>query len=602
MFSISSTMIGALILAIGITLKKYILGKLNKNGTLANVIYVTLLICLVFPLYLWQFKFTFTSLNDTTAKRLVDKVLEFKILKGYKSDTLDWKPYGLKKDIYNIKATIYDKNNTPYNLYLQPTCKFFKGCKVGIDRIVVIEPTLKNIPIDKMDEKMFDKRVCEDKIARDLLISTNVKPFFKLLFEKYNSIANSQATYRIDSVKLHNFKQTKPTVKVVEKDGYKLSNSCSAVLYIKGDFKIVNKGYDFTDRIVNSMFDEVKKEKSGYLIKTKINYNVYIDPKKGAIRLNSMFVDLKKMKKFQAAIKSKLQKKKRANSNCAFDIKFPKDMVVLAGGNYGGKKTNIQIDQSGHVATEFDVSVNYPGKNVALFLSAYEPSIWHIKWTKNTKIVAVYVSGYYKQIVLGVPKSTPILNSTYKNHGKCGYFNISNKNIEQANQISKRVFGKNIKIVYLAKRDGKVVFGKEVSSKHLISSNDYKLSQFIDKSKPLAGQMGLKDLEKKGYIRTYTKEDIQKWVELQKRIYRKKDNLKLPKVINGDVEKSFKPRYILHGYTILKEITIPKGLYGGNAATFFLLKGVPFPKGDLGHSTLYDFNTGKCYGVMCKVR
>jgi hypothetical protein len=146
------------------------------------------------------------------------------------------------------------------------------------------------------------------------------------------------------------------------------------------------------------------------------------------------------------------------------------------------------------------------------------------------------------------------------------------------------------------------VFGKEVSSKHLISSNDYKLSQFIDKSKPLAGQMGLKDLEKKGYIRTYTKEDIQKWVELQKRIYRKKDNLKLPKVINGDVEKSFKPRYILHGYTILKEITIPKGLYGGNAATFFLLKGVPFPKGDLGHSTLYDFNTGKCYGVMCKVR
>ena len=602
MFTITSTMIGSFIIAIGITLKKYIFKKLKKEGTLANVIYLTLLVSISFPLYIWPFNFTISSLNYNSAKELVNKVLQYKYLSKYKLDTLVWKPYDSKKNLFNIKAIVNDENEEPYFLYLQPTCKFFKGCKVGLDRIIMIEPAIKNIPVEKMNEKIFIRRLCEDKITRELLIKTNIEPFFQKLFEKYNTFKNANASYRLDSIKLHNFKQTKTEIKNIENDKFKLTNSCQANLYIKGDFKIENKNYDFTDKIIYAMFDNVQKERNGYIIKTKIDYNIYTNPKEGILNINSRFVNLKRLKKLGEKVKSKKIQKPKKSSSCSFDIDFPKNLIVLAGGAYKGKKSNFQIDDSGHEATLFDVTVNYPHKNVALFLSAYEPSVWNIKWTKDTNISAVYITGYHRQILLGISKNVPVINSTYQNKRGCGSFNLSKSSIKELNPISKRVFGKNVDIAYLAKDDGKIIFGDIVKDeKKLEFSHDYQLSQFIDKSKPLAGQMGLKQLSKKGYIRPYTKEDIEKWAKLQKKIYERKEK-NLPKVINADIRQSFKPPFVLHGYTILKKITIPSGLYGGNAATFFLPKGVPFPKGNLGHSTLYDFNTGKCYGVMCGVK
>ncbi len=123
----------------------------------------------------------------------------------------------------------------------------------------MIEPAVKNIPIEKMNEKIFIRRLCEDKITRELLIKTNIKPFFQKLFEKYNTFKNANASYRLDSIKLHNFKRTKTEIKNIENDKFKLTNSCQASLYIKGDFKIENKNYDFTDKIIYAMFDNVQK-------------------------------------------------------------------------------------------------------------------------------------------------------------------------------------------------------------------------------------------------------------------------------------------------------------------------------------------------------
>jgi hypothetical protein len=70
-------------------------------------------------------------------------------------------------------------------------------------------------------------------------------------------------------------------------------------------------------------------------------------------------------------------------------------------------------------------------------------------------------------------------------------------------------------------------------------------------------------------------------------------------VAGGDNRKAYRPKNVINGYVILKPFEIPAGLYGGHMATFFLAEGVPFPKGDLGHSTLYDLNTMKCQGTMC---
>ncbi|MGD9687334.1 MAG: hypothetical protein AB7U43_10230, partial [Desulfobacter sp.] len=52
-------------------------------------------------------------------------------------------------------------------------------------------------------------------------------------------------------------------------------------------------------------------------------------------------------------------------------------------------------------------------------------------------------------------------------------------------------------------------------------------------------------------------------------------------------------------YVVLKPFKLPAGMYGGNMAQFYVPKGVAFPSGELGHSTIYDFNTLTCTGSLC---
>jgi len=291
------------------------------------------------------------------------------------------------------------------------------------------------------------------------------------------------------------------------------------------------------------------------------------------------------------------------NSCCFEGITFPKDLHIYAGGAYSGKKTNYQIDQSGHQATQFDVFVNSPEHPVALILGAYEPSIWNISWTKGTYIKSVVVTGYHRQAVAGLPNDVPILNSSYENRGACGYMYVTDKNLKKINPLAQKVFGKNVTMVYYAKK-GKIVFGELLHGNDtLYTSKDNPPHSFFDTSKPLAGEAGLNDLVSKNVLRRSTANDLQRWGKLKEQAYKtmlKAKNEELPPVANAkNTRTSFAPRYVHNGYVILKKMTIPAGLYGAHSATFFLEKGVPYPDGNLGHSTLYDFNTMECNGTAC---
>lgn len=310
--------------------------------------------------------------------------------------------------------------------------------------------------------------------------------------------------------------------------------------------------------------------------------------------------ELRKMYENIAQINS-LDDKYNING-CNFnEIVFPTNMLIYAAGAYSGKKTNYQIDQSGHAATQFDVIINSPEYPVSLILGAYEPSIWNISFTEGTKIESVYLSGYHKQAIVGLSKHIPIINNSFSDNGKCGYFYVSEDNLKKINPLANSVYGKNVKMVYYV-NNGNILIGEPLpKNARLYNSKDNPLESIIDRSKPLAGQAGLEDLLAKGMLRRSTSNDIEKWAKLNEEAYinkLKETNEELPPVANAK-KNSFKPQYVINGFVILKKITIPAGLYGGNLATFFLDKGVPYPDGQLGHSTLYDFNTIRCIGVAC---
>ncbi len=285
---------------------------------------------------------------------------------------------------------------------------------------------------------------------------------------------------------------------------------------------------------------------------------------------------------------------------CGFtELRLPQNAVLYAAGEYTGRPLDVQIDQSGHQATQFDVIVNSPDKPVALLLGAYEPSIWNIGWTQGTRILAVVASGYHRQAVAGLPKSTPILISTYDNRGVCGYTYFSNRTLQDANPFATKVFGKAVDMVFFASA-GKIVIGNpELKGAPMFTSRDNPPESFIDKSKPLAGPAGIRDAVAKGLLRPATQEDANAWAS-RKAQSLPKDSL--PPVAGGSNRQVLRGPMGDNVYVIVKPFRLPAGLYGGNSATFYLADGVSYPEGELGHSTLYDFNTMTCRGVICNAR
>jgi len=288
-------------------------------------------------------------------------------------------------------------------------------------------------------------------------------------------------------------------------------------------------------------------------------------------------------------------------ATCAFsDLKLPAEFSVFAAGAYSGRKISFQIDQSGHEGTQIDVAVHSPAKPIVLMLGAYEPTIWNIGWSENTKILAVLVSGYHRQVVAGLEKTTPILISSSDNRGPCGYFYVTPDNLDPLNPLSRRVFGRPVDMVFPA-RNGKVVIGNPVSPEtKLVTSDDITPESFHDKSAPIAGPAGVADAVSKGLLRKATTADVEAWFEAVAQSSPPRD---IPPVFGQGAPQPRRPKPALYNaYVVLKPFVYPSGLYGGNSVSFLIPKGVPKPEGNPGHSAVYDFNTLTCQGPLCSAR
>jgi len=283
---------------------------------------------------------------------------------------------------------------------------------------------------------------------------------------------------------------------------------------------------------------------------------------------------------------------------CGFpDVKFPEEFHVYATGWYSGRVLDAQIDQSGHKASQFDIVVNSPRIPVVLILGAYEPSIWNVGWAKETKILAVVATGYHRQAVAGLPKETPILISTHDNGGLCRFTYLNGKNQTEVDMFAKSLFGKPTDAIYLA-GGGRAVLGSPLKpGEQLLTSADVIINNLIDKTAPLAGPAGLEDGIKKGILRLATKDDREAWIKRKAGLA--PIDATAPK--SDPFRAGIQPLITNKTYVILKPFRLPNGLTGGNLAVFFLPEGVPFPKGDLGHSVLYDFNTMTCHGGICNL-
>lgn len=278
------------------------------------------------------------------------------------------------------------------------------------------------------------------------------------------------------------------------------------------------------------------------------------------------------------------------------DRPLPENARLLAAGAYAGRELEFQIDSSGHRATQIDVVVNITDAPVVLMLGAYEPTVWAISWTEGSRLAGILVSGNHRQVVAGLPDAIPVIESTQENRYRCGSFYVAEDHLHELNPVARQVFGRPVEMVYLAK-EGRVVVGADLPPDAvLLHGATIDPDALRLPGTPLAGAAGLAEAERLGLLRKATIKDAQGWVEAYRRHQPKID---APPVSGETTEKPLHPT-LHNAYVVLREFTYPAGLYGGNMATFYVPLGVPAPKGNPGHSTVFDIATGTCQGAMCK--
>ncbi|WNG41602.1 hypothetical protein F0U61_53930 [Archangium violaceum] len=285
-------------------------------------------------------------------------------------------------------------------------------------------------------------------------------------------------------------------------------------------------------------------------------------------------------------------------SVCRFPgLTLPSDFSVLAGGAYAGKESSVHIDQSGNTATTMTVLVDNPQKPVVLMLGAYEPTIWTIKRAAGTTLLAVLASGYHRQVVTGLDATTPVAIHTADNRSPCGFFYVDKRNLEKLNPMAQRFFGRDVDKVYPAYNGVLTLSESPAPLSPWVGRGDAPVESYIEKTVPPSPEEELDEALRKGQLRRATLGDKKQWEAEMARVAPSRGLS--PTEVQMRSLRANSSGTLDRAYVVLKPMTFPSRLYGSRSVVFFIPKGVERPRGNPGHSSVYDFNDMTCTGVGC---
>lgn len=294
--------------------------------------------------------------------------------------------------------------------------------------------------------------------------------------------------------------------------------------------------------------------------------------------------------------------------NCKFDFPIQdEELVVYAALGYSGEQTDYQFKNSLERVGRYQLFINEPTKPVALVLGSYESSIWDIKYTRQTDIKYLIVTGYYQQAVIGVDENTKIINTAGHGNYKCGLLDITSdpitrlENIKKANLIAQNAYGRKIQEVYLMTDENNSsakIDSENVPEDRFIQSSIYKVENYISKTTPRVGLEGLEYALEHGFVRKAELDEVEDW---NNKIEKKRFPQSTAEYVRSN-ENSFDERYYKrpyqterlpnNAYVILVDgYEVPKDFVG-----FFLVpEGVRPPFKNLAQSSIYDMNSLECY-------
>ena len=299
--------------------------------------------------------------------------------------------------------------------------------------------------------------------------------------------------------------------------------------------------------------------------------------------------------------------------------KLPSNFSVYAVGTYKGTTpVDVQLDDSGHTVTQATVFVNKPNQSVVLVLSAYDPVLWRVEHTKDTKIAGILVSGYHGQALVGVDEKIPVAISSHQERGEIPYFYATgaSEKLISMNNIVKKIVGQEIDQFYNKPTRGKFYIGDEpkqfeLDGERIVFSDKLKTGKALETSQTLTSQsttvmlaaqnkpqlvkkidrvaklakssvsqLALDELVTQKKLRLATSDDITAWVEKASKKYAR---------FNPDLRVETTMQ-VGRTYVVLEQVELPNGLFGAHSRNFIIPNDVPFPTGPRCHNRFFKMD------------
>lgn len=284
------------------------------------------------------------------------------------------------------------------------------------------------------------------------------------------------------------------------------------------------------------------------------------------------------------------------------DLAEHQNYQVLAASVYEGKSNlNLPSEYAGYHLVDVELILTKP---TILILTGYEQNVWNIRESTKGLLKEVLLSGYEAQKVILNGSQAKVFGGQ---SSKCNGSYYDEKEIDSLNAYSQNRIGKTVHALYLQQgQDTLQIDDRQIKplQEQLKTQLQSKKNHFVpavsdDYYMTLPdGDAGMQKALELGLIRPATRRDAEEFDLANIRLSQNKTRVDQAVIVGQ--EAHLRHTFYGHdGYVILKPFQFPAEMYGAHSATFYLAKGVPYPKGELSHSTLYNINDGTCRGAGC---
>jgi len=272
------------------------------------------------------------------------------------------------------------------------------------------------------------------------------------------------------------------------------------------------------------------------------------------------------------------------------------DIVVLSMYGGSGQRAGYTLEGAEHPLNIVKVSGD-EGKQdkVTLILTAYEPTVWDLSEVKG-RISGVMAYGHHPQAISGLPKAIPAVfqtvsapdNIKVSSTSVC-FVGAEHKDLykiqRQARQLQSILGGQHPRRWYGGYEPSAFsIDGGDVSMPTMVPASSLRTNVPVKTAGLMPGNEGLEQLVQAGYLRRFSKRDLNSWSAQGADIT----------MIGGPMmshQSAHDPLEYIgssnSGYLVLKNLNeAPDGLGGANSVIFVVPEGVNMPM-SAGHSTIY---------------